>query len=123
MMRNRKLSPSRQRARWSAIAAALGPVLLAGLLTAAPARADGAFERGFENELGRILAHETVHLGRHVLFHGAAPYAVHAVRVEPHPHVLPPRRHGHWQPELARLERRHARHHRHHRRHRDCRGH
>jgi hypothetical protein len=108
-----------------AVAAAFAALLGAGLLSAAPARADSNFERGFENELGRILARETVHLGKHALGH-AGPVAVHTVHVERYPDVRPHRRHGHWRPRLARLERRHYRHHRrqhrHHRHHRDCRG-
>jgi hypothetical protein len=124
MMRKREVSQSRRSVRWSAVAAAFGAVLVAGLLSAGPARADSDFQRGFEHELGRILAHETVHLGKHVIYHGGAPHAVRTVYVERYPVVHAPRHHRHWRPRIARLERRHDRHHRrHHRHHRDCRGH
>jgi hypothetical protein len=40
------------------------------LLQAAPARADSNFERGFEDQMGRILAYEAVNLGKHILVRG-----------------------------------------------------
>jgi hypothetical protein len=36
----------------------------------APARADSNFERGFEDQMGRILAYEAVNLGKHILVRG-----------------------------------------------------
>ena len=50
---------------------------------AAPASADSNFERGFERELGRILAHEAVNAGKAVLFQGVVqPYAYGHGRVD-----------------------------------------
>lgn len=54
-----------------------GTLLLFGAASA-PAHADSNFERGFERELGRILAHEAVNAGKAILFHGVV-----------HPHATP----------------------------------
>ena len=64
---------------------------------AAPASADSNFERGFERELGRILAHEAVNAGKAVLFQG----------------VVNPYGHGYAHPaHFDRRDRRHIRQHR-----------
>ncbi|MGH0032819.1 MAG: hypothetical protein ACQGVC_23745 [Myxococcota bacterium] len=55
--------------RWSFALAVLGTFLWVGA-TAAPAHADSNFERGFEDQLGRILAYEAVNAGKEILFHG-----------------------------------------------------
>lgn len=127
-MNERSTSQPRRTAPWGALAAVLGAVLL----SAAHARAEGNFQRGFETELGRIAAHQTVAVGAHVLL-GAPLPAVHTLRVDYRPAVYAPPhgfRHG------VRAERHHARHDRrherrherwherwHHRRDRDCHGH
>jgi hypothetical protein len=131
MEKHREVWETQRLGPWS-LAAALGAVLFAGLLTATPARADSNFERGFENEMGRILAHETVALGKHVIAQASGvPYAVHAtVRGEPYrDDYEPQRRHRHFHRYAERGHRKHAkRHHgRHHRHHegqysRDCGG-
>ncbi len=67
-----------QRSTWHVAGLALGAALLMG----ASARADGDFENGFEDQMGRILAFEAVQAAKAVLFYGApvpvpvaAPYA------------------------------------------------
>jgi hypothetical protein len=55
----------------------LGAVVL-GLAATAPAAADSNFERGFEDQLGRIAAVEAVNLGKHVLLGGVGAYSAHA---------------------------------------------
>lgn len=45
---------------------AAGLLMAGGLLMAAPAQASDEFERAFKYELGRIAAHEVVHVGQHV---------------------------------------------------------
>jgi hypothetical protein len=59
-------TPKRRRNPLVPIAAITLAIAASGL-AAAPARADGAFERAFEAELGRIAARELVHVGSHVL--------------------------------------------------------
>lgn len=56
---------------WPLAAAAIGAFFLSGA-TATAARADSNFERGFEDQMGRILAFEAVSLGKQVLFQGVA---------------------------------------------------
>ena len=50
-----------------------GALLRGGQSPARRPSADSNFERGFEDQLGRILAYETVNLGKHVLFQGVVP--------------------------------------------------
>lgn len=45
----------------------------AGLLAAGPAHARNEFENGFEDEIGRILAHEAAYVGRSILSGGYYP--------------------------------------------------
>lgn len=87
------------------VIALAGSTLVAGLLGAAPARADGAFEHGFEDELGRIVAHEAAGAARTLLVHGAPLYpvrataVVHTAHVRPVPYARGPVhavRHGRW---------------------------
>jgi hypothetical protein len=69
-----------ERSTWRVAGLALGAALLMG----ASARADGDFENGFEDQLGRILAFEAVQAAKAVLFYGApVPVAV------PIPYVAP----------------------------------
>jgi len=110
MERNRDVSGSRGAgsAGWAFRGLALagfGTALMLGLALAAPAAADSNFERGFEDQLGRIAAVEAVHLGKHLLLHGAGHHVVHASHVEASVRYVSPGRHP----------RRHA--HRHHWRH------
>lgn len=74
-MRNRDVRKP-GRAGWPLFVAAIGSFLWLGA-TAAPARADSNFERGFEDQMGRILAYEAVNLGKAVLFQGVVHPAVH----------------------------------------------
>ena len=120
--------------------------LFAGV-AAAPAQADSNFERGFEDQMGRILAYEAVNLGKHILFQGVvAPYqtAHQGYRYDHRydrgdryrtpayygDHYRKPRyvkrhpgpKHDHWRRydhdrHYWKKEKRHRRHHRHHRRH------
>ena len=88
-----------------AIVALVGSCLLLGASTSS---ARNEFKNGFEDELGRIVAHQVAAIGQAVL---APPLVVREeVRVErvrprwaprprawrPHRHVHPPRRHGPW---------------------------
>jgi hypothetical protein len=75
-MRDRKLRQSRRRALGPLTLAALGAFLWVGA-SAAPARADSNFERGFEDQMGRIMAYEAVNLGKAILFQGVVHPAVH----------------------------------------------
>ena len=77
MESKRKLRHSRRRAVWPLVLATVGAFVLVGT-TATPAQADSNFERGFEDQMGRILAYEAVNLGKHVLFQGVfQPYPGH----------------------------------------------
>jgi hypothetical protein len=104
------------------------------VLSAAPASADSNFERGFEDQMGRILAYETVNLGKHVLFQGVASshYGHDTYRGDHYRYAYEPkryerrhRRHHRYQDRHDRRHRKHwKRHHRGHRgHHRDCGGH
>ncbi len=89
----------RSRGRLTALA-----VLLVLGLGAAPARS-GGFERGFENELGRIAAREVVRFGKRVLIGGYGPYyRAHWAAAHPyaaHPVYAPlPRRPSYYYPPL-----------------------
>ena len=65
---------SRRRAVWPLVLATVGAFVLVGT-SATPAQADSNFERGFEDQMGRILAYEAVNLGKHALFQGVVqPY-------------------------------------------------
>lgn len=70
MLSNRDVHESRRWVGWPVAVAAIGAFLLVG--SAAPAKADSNFSRGFEDQMGRILAYEAVNLGKHVLFQGVA---------------------------------------------------
>jgi len=118
----------------------LGAVVL-GLAAAAPAAADSNFERGFEDQLGRIAAVEAVNLGKHVLLGGVGAYSAHAgYEVTPVRYVADGRHRGgrhvgrhagrHWRHDrgLHLGHRKHRGHHGQHRgwkversRHRSCR--
>ncbi len=66
-MRNEQTS--KRRIPWRLVWLCGGTLALFG--AAAPASAgDTNFERGFERELGRILAHEAVNAGKAILFQG-----------------------------------------------------
>lgn len=68
------------RSSWRVAGLALGAALLMG----ASARADGDFENGFEDQMGRLLAFEAVQAAKAVLFYGApVPVAVPAPYVAP----------------------------------------
>lgn len=67
-MRNRRTFGSRRGIGAPLALAAIGAFVWMGM--AAPARADSNFERGFEDQMGRILAYEAVNLGKHILFEG-----------------------------------------------------
>lgn len=73
-------SPSpKRKARGVRVALAGSALLALGLAT--PAQAHGSFEQGFQDEMGRLLAHEAVHAGRAILAHGIAEvHYRHAVR-------------------------------------------
>ena len=71
MLIHRDVCKTGRRGGWPLAAAAIGAFLLVGT-TAAPAQADSNFERGFEDQLGRIFAFEAVNLGKHVLFQSGA---------------------------------------------------
>jgi hypothetical protein len=76
MLSDRSVRLARRRAGGLVAASAfIGAFLLVG---AAPtsARADSNFERGFEDQMGRILAYEAVNLGKHILVRGV---------LQPHP--------------------------------------
>jgi hypothetical protein len=77
-----------RRAGWPvAVTAFIGAfVLLAA--APAPARADSNFERGFEDQMGRILAYEAVNLGKHILVRGVLHphHAVHHGSPYPYPY-------------------------------------
>jgi len=114
-MRNERTSETLRRIPWRLVLLCGGTLLLFG--AAAPASADSNFERGFEHELGRILAHEAVNAGKAVLFHGVVhPYADHGYQQarhgysydthRRHRYVEHKRRHRGW-------KRRHHRHHGH----------
>ncbi len=76
------LRHSRRRAVWPLVLATVGAFVLVGT-SARPAQADSNFERGFEDQMGRILAYEAVNLGKHVLFQGVfQPYR--GYRNDPH---------------------------------------
>jgi hypothetical protein len=90
-----------RRIPWRLVLLCGGTLLLFG--AAAPASADSNFSRGFENELGRVLAHEAVLAGKAVLFQGVVhPYA-HGRHYDTH-------RDDYYD---DRRDRRHRRHHRH----------
>jgi len=74
--RNLELRESRHGAGWPLVAAALAAFLWVGT-AAAPARADSNFRRGFEDQMGRIMAYEAVNLGKAVIFQGVVHPAVY----------------------------------------------
>ena len=77
MESKRNLRQSRRRAVWPLVLATVGVFVLVGT-SATPAQADSNFERGFEDQMGRILAYEAVNLGKHALFQGVVqPYRGH----------------------------------------------
>lgn len=75
-MFDRDIRQSTRRAGWPLAIAAVGIFLWVGA-AAAPARADSTFERGFEDQMGRILAYEAVNLGKNILFQGIVHPARH----------------------------------------------
>jgi hypothetical protein len=62
---------------------ALAVLASVGLLTAAPAQAADEFENGFQDELGRLVAHEVVRAGATLLY--GPYYAAGAVYTAPLP--------------------------------------
>jgi hypothetical protein len=104
--------------------AAIATVLGVMLITAAPASARDEFGRGFENEMGRIVAHAAVGAG-FGLFHAVAapPVVVHhrpAPVVVHHERVYYDDHRPHYKHYKSKH---HYRHVRHHRGHGDHRGH
>jgi hypothetical protein len=77
-MKNRdlELRKSGHWSGWPLLAAALAAFLWVGA-AAAPARADSNFRRGFEDQMGRIMAYEAVNLGKAVIFQGVVHPAVY----------------------------------------------
>jgi hypothetical protein len=111
-MRNERTSETIRRIPWRLVLLCGGTLLLFG--AAAPASADSNFERGFERELGRILAHEAVNAGKAVLFQGVVhPYA-HASHYRTPRHEYYDDYRGHDHHRHYRAKRRHHRHKRHH---------
>ena len=94
-MRNPTSTLHRSSRRASRIASlALATALLCGIAT--PARAGSHFENGYEDQLGRLLAFETVAVGRALLFPGVAAsypapaaYPAPAVYPQPVPYPVP----------------------------------
>lgn len=94
--RNPELRRSRRTLGWPLVAAALAAFLWVGT-AAAPASADSNFRRGFEDQMGRIMAYEAVNLGKAVIFQGVvqpvvygggpAPVYGHAPTYAPRPTV------------------------------------
>ena len=68
-MRDRNVRRTKRSGVWPLTLAALGTFLWVGA-SASPARADSNFERGFEDQMGRIMAYEAVNLGKAILFQG-----------------------------------------------------
>ena len=93
-------------ARIAGLALAIGAAIVVSGFAAAPARADGAFERAFEAELGRIAArgiahvgHQVLHLGNidfrwHSLHHGYRGASHYERRFREHRHHAHQRHHG-----------------------------
>lgn len=78
-MTNKRTDHSGKPLPWRLVLLCGGTLTLLGI-AAAPAAADSNFERGFERELGRILAHEAVSAGKAVLYHGGVKHARHGSR-------------------------------------------
>jgi hypothetical protein len=132
MLSDRTLRPAGLRVAGPAAAALFIGAFLLLQAAPTPARADSYFERGFEDQMGRILAYEAVNLGKHILVHGVIhPYPAvhHGYGGHPsyggyHPSMSYAYGYGdgrhhrkHWDHDRGHWGRGHGRHHHHHHHH------
>ena len=104
------------RARGLAIACAVA-IAGVGVVGAAPAQAENDFANGFEDQLGRIAAHQVVNLGAFILS-GGYYHPQAQVRHAPYGYRhADPYAYGYRHPTPRKHYRKHKHHRRHHRKH------